>query len=56
MRRLARPLTEARAVGLSTSHLRRRFKAAFGRTPMAYLERVRMDEAAHLIKDGDLSI
>ena len=46
----------ARTVGLSTSHFRRRFKAAFGRTPMAYLERVRMEEATQLIKDGDLSI
>ena len=46
----------ARAVGLSTSHFRRRFKAAFGRTPMAYLERVRMEEAAQLIKEGALSI
>ena len=46
----------ARTVGLSTSHFRRRFKAAFGRTPMAYLERVRMEEAAQLIKAGLLSI
>jgi len=46
----------ARAVGLSTSHLRRCFKAAFGRTPMAYLERVRMEEAVQLMKDGVLSI
>jgi AraC-like DNA-binding protein len=49
-------LSLARAVGLSTSHLRRRFKAAFGRTPRAYLERVRMEEAARLIKEGNLSI
>jgi DNA-binding response OmpR family regulator len=46
----------ARTVGLSTSHLRRCFKAAFGRTPMAYLERVRMEVAVQLMKDGALSI
>lgn len=46
----------ARAVGLSTSHLRRRFKATFGRTPMEYLERVRMEEAAQLIQNAELSI
>jgi AraC-like DNA-binding protein len=42
----------ARAVGLSTSHLRRRFKAIFGCTPMEFLERVRMEQAARLIKGG----
>jgi YesN/AraC family two-component response regulator len=46
----------ARAVGLSTSHLRRRFKATFGRTPMEYLERVRMEEADRLIQNAELSI
>ncbi|MBI3781674.1 MAG: helix-turn-helix domain-containing protein [candidate division NC10 bacterium] len=46
----------ARVVGLSTSHLRRRFKAAFGLTPMACLERVRMEEAVQFMKDGALSI
>jgi len=57
--RFAEPHTTislARAVGLSASSLRRRFKEAFGRTPMAYLEQVRMEEAAHLIKEGELSI
>jgi len=46
----------ARAVGLSATSLRRRFKEAFGSTPMAYLEQVRMEEAAHLVKEADLSI
>jgi YesN/AraC family two-component response regulator len=46
----------ARAVGLSATSLRRRFKEAFGSTPMAYLEQVRMEEAVHLVKEVDLSI
>jgi AraC-like DNA-binding protein len=46
----------ARAVGLSTGHLRRRFKAIFGCTPMEFLERVRMERAARLIKGGVLPI
>jgi YesN/AraC family two-component response regulator len=46
----------ARSVGLSPSHLRRRFKAVFGCTPMEFLERVRMEQAARLLKAGDLSI
>jgi YesN/AraC family two-component response regulator len=46
----------ARSVGLSPSHLRRRFKAVFGCTPMEFLERVRMEQAARLIKGGELSI
>lgn len=49
-------LSLARAVGLSTSHLRRRFKTIFGCTPMEFLERVRMDQATRLIKDSSLSI
>jgi len=46
----------ARSVGLSPSHLRRRFKAVFGCTPMEFLERVRMEQAARLIKGGELPI
>ena len=46
----------ARSVGLSPSHLRRRFKTIFGCTPMEFLERVRMEQAARLIKEGDLPI
>lgn len=46
----------ARTVGLSPSHFRRQFKAAFGRTPREYLEAVRMEEAAQLIANGELSI
>jgi YesN/AraC family two-component response regulator len=59
LRRFDEPHTSislARAVGLSTSHLRRCFKAAFGLTPMEYLERARMEEAVQLMKDGALSI
>ena len=46
----------ARSVGLSPGHLRRRFKSVFGCTPMEFLERVRMEQAARLIQAGDLSI
>jgi AraC-like DNA-binding protein len=46
----------ARFVGLSPSHLRRRFKAVFGCPPMEFLERVRMQQAARLIAGGALSI
>jgi len=46
----------ARSVGLSPSHLRRRFKTIFGCTPMEFLERVRMEQAARLIQEGELSI
>jgi len=46
----------ASAVGLSPTHLRRRFKAIVGCTPMEFLERVRMERAARLIKGGALSI
>jgi AraC-like DNA-binding protein len=44
------------AVGLSTGHLRRRFKSIFGCTPMEFLERVRMERAARLIEWGALPI
>ncbi len=46
----------AHSAGLSASHFRRRFKATFGCTPMEYLGRVRMEQAARLIQGGDLSI
>lgn len=46
----------ARAVGLSVTHFRRQFKEAFGRTPMEFLEQMRMQEAALLIKGGELPI
>jgi YesN/AraC family two-component response regulator len=46
----------ARSVGLSPSHLRRRFKTIFGCTPMEFLERVRMEQAARLIQGGKLPI
>ncbi len=49
-------LSLARAVGLSPGHLRRRFKAAFGCAPMEYLERVRMEQAARLIEESELSM
>jgi len=48
--------TLAHAVGLSPSHFRRRFKTTFGATPMEYLGRVRMEQAARLIQGGGLSI
>ena len=59
LHRFDRPHTTeslARSVGLSPSHLRRRFKAVFGCTPMEFLERVRMEQAARLIQGGELSI
>ena len=46
----------AHTAGLSASHFRRRFKATFGCTPMAYLGRVRMEQGARLIQGGELSI
>ena len=49
-------ISVARAVGLSTGHLRRQFKAIFGCTPMVFLERVRMERAARLIKGCVLPI
>ena len=59
LHRFDRPHTTeslARSVGLSPSHLRRRFKTIFGCTPMEFLERVRMEQAARLIQEGELSI
>ena len=46
----------AHTAGLSASHFRRRFKATFGCTPLEYLGRVRMEQAARLVQGGDLSI
>jgi YesN/AraC family two-component response regulator len=46
----------ARNVGLSPSHFRRLFKAAYGCTPMELLERLRMEQAARLLKAGGLSV
>ncbi len=51
-----RPLASEGKLGPSATHLRRRFKAAFGCAPMEYLERVRMEQAARLIEESELSM
>lgn len=43
----------AEAVGLSRFHLARRFRAYTGLSPMAYLMRLRLSEAALLLRAGD---
>lgn len=42
----------AAACGLSPTHFRRRFTAAFGQGPLAYLIRFRLEQAAALLRDG----
>ena len=46
----------ARAVGLSERHLRRRFQAAYGKTPRRYLTEVRMQRAKTLLRTTWLGI
>ena len=41
----------ARRVGLSASHFTAEFRRHFGQSPQPYLERMRMDKAAHLLAD-----
>lgn len=40
----------AREVGLSEGHLRRQFRAAYGKTPRRYLTEVRMERAFELLR------
>jgi AraC-like DNA-binding protein len=40
----------AREVGLSEGHLRRQFRAAYGKTPRRYLTEVRMERASELLR------
>jgi AraC-like DNA-binding protein len=44
--------TLAAVCGLSPTHFRRSFTAAFGRGPLAYLVRFRLEKAAALLRDG----
>jgi AraC-like DNA-binding protein len=44
--------TLAAVCGLSPTHFRRRFTAAFGQGPLAYVVRFRLEKAAALLRDG----
>jgi AraC-like DNA-binding protein len=46
----------AEAASMSRSAFTDRFAAAFGQTPMAFVQHVRMQHAAHLLRKPDLSI
>ena len=53
-RRFAKSLTVAELAGLvhlSVSQFERRFKALFGLSPMQYLKRVRLDNAARMLTE-----
>jgi AraC-like DNA-binding protein len=58
-REYARPLDVAalaRAALMSTAHFSRRFSAAYGETPYAYLMTRRIERAKALLRRGDLSV
>lgn len=58
-REYARPLDVdeiARAALMSTSHFSRRFRAAYGETPYAYLMTRRIEKAKMLLRRGDMSV
>lgn len=46
----------ARGVHMSAGHLSRRFRAAFGESPYAYLMTRRIERAMTLLRRGDLSV
>lgn len=46
----------ARGVHMSAGHLSRRFKAAYGESPYAYLLTRRIERAMTLLRRGDLSV
>ncbi|MBO9568664.1 MAG: helix-turn-helix transcriptional regulator [Cellulomonas iranensis] len=46
----------ARGVHMSAGHLSRRFRAAFGEPPYAYLMTRRVERAMALLRRGDLSV
>jgi AraC-like DNA-binding protein len=46
----------ARGVHLSSGHLSREFKAAFGESPYSYLMTRRIERAMALLRRGDLSV
>src|SRR3954467_9609777 len=58
-REYARPLDVAalaRAALMSTAHFSRRFRAAYGETPYAYLMTRRSERGKALLRRGDLSV
>jgi AraC-like DNA-binding protein len=58
-REYARPLDVAalaRAALMSTAHFSRRFRAAYGETPYAYLMTRRIERAKALLRRGDMSV
>ncbi len=58
-REYARPLSVAalaRAALMSTAHFSRKFRAAYGETPYAYLMTRRIERAKALLRRGDLSV
>jgi AraC-like DNA-binding protein len=58
-REYARPLEVAalaRAALMSTAHFSRKFRAAYGETPYAYLMTRRVEKAKALLRRGDLSV
>lgn len=46
----------ARGAHMSTGHLSRKFKAAFGESPYSYLMTRRIERAMPLLRRGDLSV
>jgi AraC-like DNA-binding protein len=55
----AQPLnveTLARGVGMSSGHLSRQFKLAYGESPYSYLMTRRIERAMALLRRGDLSV
>lgn len=58
-REYARPLDVdaiARAALMSPAHFSRRFRAAYGETPYAYLMTRRIEKAKALLRRGDISV
>ncbi|WP_409296258.1 bifunctional transcriptional activator/DNA repair enzyme AdaA [Peribacillus sp. SCS-26] len=45
----------SRQIGVSASYLERVFKAETNETPRSYLDKVRIDKAAHMLRQTDLS-
>ncbi|AOS64539.1 helix-turn-helix transcriptional regulator [Actinoalloteichus hymeniacidonis] len=46
----------AAAAGYSRHHFARRFRAAFGETPISYLTRRRIERAAYLLRAANLTV
>ena len=46
----------AKAVGASKRTLARRMQGALGKTPLAYVQSLRVERAVHLLKTGDASV